>query len=195
MAVVWFRLVITGGDHHRLHEELTLAGGFLRFERFTREPRVTVLRRLVREARPLDSTENDGLLAALAERFHRFESSLVAAMEARSRDRLKYLGNTLERRKEMEIQDVRSTFEELRRAIEEELREHRGPVQLELWPEEEKRQYRRDLEGLRRRLERIPKEKEREVETVARRYADTRVHTFPACLVFLVPESMVGGSP
>lgn len=194
MAVVWFRLVITGGDHHRLHEELTLAGGLLRHDRFTREARVTALQRLVDEARPLDSVErNDRLFAILAERFQRHESSLVAAIEARSRDRLQYLTNTLKRRKEQDIRDVRSVLDELADAIEKELAEHEKPTQLTLWPEEEVRQYRRDLEGLRRRLERIPEEKEREVETVARRYADPRVHTFPVSVVFLVPESMVEG--
>ncbi|MGB6325043.1 MAG: hypothetical protein WBG11_04520 [Methylocella sp.] len=35
------RLVITGGKHHRLHEELTVAGGYLKDNVFSREARVT----------------------------------------------------------------------------------------------------------------------------------------------------------
>ncbi|WP_227636601.1 hypothetical protein, partial [Klebsiella pneumoniae] len=31
------RLVITGGNHHRLHEELTIAGGYLGDKNFRRE--------------------------------------------------------------------------------------------------------------------------------------------------------------
>ena len=191
MAVVWFRLVITGGDYNRLHEELTLAGGFLRHDRFTREARVTVLQRLVEEARPLDSIRpSDRLFAVLTERFKRHESSLLAAMEARSRERVQYLTNTLERRKEQDIRDIGSVLDELAYAIERELAEHEKPMQFTLWTEEEKRQYQRDLENLRPRLERIPEEKKRETEMVMRRYSDLRVHTFPVAVVFLVPESI-----
>ena len=43
-VAVLSRLVITGGDHHRLHEELTEAGGYLRETGFRREDRVTELR-------------------------------------------------------------------------------------------------------------------------------------------------------
>ena len=39
-ALVVSRLVITGGNHHRLHEELTEAGGYLRDAAFKREERV-----------------------------------------------------------------------------------------------------------------------------------------------------------
>src|SRR3954464_9694747 len=38
------RLVITGGNHHRLHEELTEAGGYMRDAGFRREDSVTELR-------------------------------------------------------------------------------------------------------------------------------------------------------
>lgn len=190
MAVVLFRLVITGGDHHRLHEEVTLAGGFLHHDRFTREHRVTVLQRLMDGARPLNPVET-GILDILSERYHRHEASILAAIEARSRDRLRYLENTLNRRKEGEILDIRAALDELAEAIERELSEADGPIQLSLWSKEEQRQFQRDLEGLRRRLQRIPEEREKEVETIERRYSNPRAHNFPVAVVFLVPESMI----
>jgi superfamily II DNA or RNA helicase len=46
------RLVITGGNHHRLHEELTEAGGLLRDGGFKREDRVTELRDRIEASAP-----------------------------------------------------------------------------------------------------------------------------------------------
>ena len=189
LAVVWFRLVITGGDQHRLHEELTLAGGFLRHERFTRERRVTVLEELVRHASPI--TPSERLLRTLAERFDRHEHASMAAIEARSKERLRHLTNILERRKKKEVDDVRTVLDDLARTIEKELAEHEEPLQLQLFSLEERRQYQRDVEALRRRLERIPEERARETEAVLRRYADPRAHTFPVAVQFLVPESLI----
>jgi hypothetical protein len=40
-VVVISRLVVTGGNHHRLHEELTVAGGYLGDKSFRREEGVT----------------------------------------------------------------------------------------------------------------------------------------------------------
>ncbi|MDF5979438.1 hypothetical protein P4114_21230 [Pseudomonas aeruginosa] len=40
-VVVISRLVVTGGSHHRLHEELTVAGGYLADKNFRREEGVT----------------------------------------------------------------------------------------------------------------------------------------------------------
>ncbi len=42
-VVVVSRLVITGSNHHRLHEELTVSGGYLKDEGFSREPKVIYL--------------------------------------------------------------------------------------------------------------------------------------------------------
>ena len=51
-VVVLSRLVVTGGNHHRLHEELTEAGGHLRDDGFRRVERVTEVRRWLDDAVP-----------------------------------------------------------------------------------------------------------------------------------------------
>ncbi len=41
-VVVISRLLITGGNHHQLHEELTASGGYLKERGFKREPSVVL---------------------------------------------------------------------------------------------------------------------------------------------------------
>jgi hypothetical protein len=113
-VAVWSRLVITGGDHHRLHEELTLAGGELEHKRFARISQVGKLEALVAQGSPIEPDQT--LFEVLKDRFERFEDALMAAVEARSRDRLKFLENTLDRRMKSEIADVRTVLDELEAA-------------------------------------------------------------------------------
>jgi hypothetical protein len=178
--------VITGGNHHRLHEELTLAGGELEHGAFRRIPQVGRLDRLVESAQPIDPPAE--LFEALADRFRRQEEGIRRAVEARSRDRLQYLANTLRLRKESEIADLAGVLADLEAAIRREL-EAPPPAQLELWPAEQREQLRRDTEALRARLDRIPTECERETEAIEARYAGLTDRTFPVAVVFLVPRS------
>ena len=43
VAVVLARLVISGGGHHRLHEEITESAGYLRQQGYRREDRMSVI--------------------------------------------------------------------------------------------------------------------------------------------------------
>ncbi len=190
-VVVVSRLVVTGGNHHRLHEELTHAGGYLRASGFRREPRVgTIDRWLERavEARPSERCFSD-----LAERFEREEEAIWRAVEARSSERLRYLANTLERRKQKEIDDIQTVLDELARAIQTELDRANEPEQFELFTLDERTQVTRDHEALKTRLARIPEEKEKEVEAIEHRYQGFTDRTFPVAVIFLVPESMLAG--
>lgn len=188
---VWSRLVISGGDHHRLHEELTLSGGELKHSGFSRITQVGRLESLVDKATPVEP--GAAMFDLLKDRFQRQEESIRAAVEARSRDRLKFLENTLSRRKESEIKDLQSILDDLEKSIKKEL-EVGGPqqTQLLLWPEEQRNQLRRDLDALRTRLARIPEEKKNESAAIERRYADPVDRTFPVAVVFLVPRSQLG---
>lgn len=189
IAAVWSRLVITGGNHHRLHEELTLSGGDLKHKAFSRIPQITRLETMVDGAIPIEPST--GILEMLADRFRRNEASIQKAIEARSKERLKFLENTLDRRKQSEIADVGGVLDELARAIERELEEP-GPEQqeLDLWPEEQRNQLKRDEDALRARLKRIPEERKSEIATIETRYEGLEDRTFPVAVIFLVPESM-----
>lgn len=190
-VAVWSRLVVTGGGHHRLHEELTLSGGELEHRSFMRITQVGRLEALVDEAEPCDVSES--MFAVLKDRFERHEEAVRATVEARSRDRLRYLQNTLTRRKESEIGDLMTVLDDLEKSVRKELNDS-GPqsMQLSLWPEDERNQLKRDLEALRARLARIPEEKINETAAIERRYTNTADRTFPVAVVFLVPRSMAG---
>lgn len=190
-VAIWSRLVVTGGGHHRLHEELTLSGGELEHKSFRRIAQVGKLEALVDKAESI--VPGDDIFAVLKDRFERHEEAIRDTVEARSRDRLKYLENTLNRRKESEIGDLMTVLDDLARSIVKELADT-GPqsVQLTLWPEEERNQLSRDMEALKTRLARIPEEKKGEAAAVESRYANPTARTFPVAVVFLIPYSMLG---
>ena len=185
------RLVVTGGNHHRLHEELTVSGGYLREQGFRREERVTQVQQWLDAAVPV--TASDELFLDLRGRFERNEEAVRLTTEARSRDRLKNLGNTLDGLKRKEIENIRAVLDELERGIREELNKESQPEQLSLFSEDERTQVRRDTEALKARLEKIPAEREREIEAIEARYAGFVDRTFPVAVVFLVPENMMQG--
>lgn len=186
------RLVITGGTHHRLHEELAVSGGYLKDGGFSRETRVTQVNQWLEDAVPHKA--NGTLFTNLSERFAKNEDTIQRALEARSNDRLRNLQNTLENRKQQEIKNIVSVLDELGRAIEHELRKEHEPEQLVLFTEDERTQVRRDTDALRARLARIPEEKEQEIQAIEHRYRNFTARTFPVAVIFLVPESQAGSS-
>ena len=181
------RLVITGGNHHRLHEELTEAGGFLRDGTFKREDRVTELRGWLEASAP--STIPDALFDALRTRFQKHTEAIVGAVTSRSEDRLDHLRSTLEKRKLREVEDMTQLLDDLAKNLEAELNKEE-PKQLSLWAEDERTQLRRDRLALEARLRRIPDEKEFERHAIVERHSGLVEHTFPVAVVLLVPESL-----
>lgn len=181
------RLVITGGNHHRLHEELTEAGGYLRDTGFKREDRVTELRAWLDSSKP--ETIPDSLFDALRTRFEKHTESIPSAVSARSKDRLRVLGNTLESRKQREIEDMTQLLDDLAKNLETELNKEE-PKQLSLFSEDERTQLRRDRLALEARLRRIPEERERERQAIEERHSGLVDHTFPVAVVLFVPASM-----
>lgn len=191
VVAVWSRLVITGGDHRRLHEELTLSGGELKHAGFSRISQVGRLESLTDAAEPMEP--NAGMFDILQDRFQRHEESIRAAVEARSRERLKHLENTLARRKDSEIKDLSDILDELEKNIRRELDEQAtDQPQLALWPEDQRNQFRRDLDSLKTRLNRIPNERIGETAVINHRYSDLIDRTFPVAVVFLIPSSLGG---
>ena len=191
-AVVVSRLVITGGNHHRLHEELTASGGYLRDSGYAREARVGVVNEWLDQARPLENPE--AALGRVARLFKDHEGSVLQTVQARSRDRLRNLQNTLNTRRTQEIKNIETVLGELARAIEIELEKDSQPVQLSLFSEDERLQVRRDSDALRARLARIPDEKVQEVAAIEQRYEGFEARTFPIAVILLMPESTLAGA-
>lgn len=119
------RLVITGGNHHRLHEKATEAGGFLRHSGFKREDRIIELRSWLEASAP--ATICIFLFDALRTRFQKHAEAILAAVGARSKDRLRVLGNTIEARKEREIEDITQLLDDLAKNLEAELKKDEEP--------------------------------------------------------------------
>jgi superfamily II DNA or RNA helicase len=184
------RLVITGGNHHRLHEELTVAGGFLKDGAFSRENRVTQVNRWLDEAKTIEA--GDRLFEGLKRRFDRHRDAILQSVEARSRDRLRNLENTLEGRERQEISNITAVLDELEKAIEQELKKAVAPEQLVFkfpnYTDEERLQVRRDTEALKQRLSRIPDEKRQEADAIRHRFDGYAARTFPVAVIFLIPE-------
>jgi hypothetical protein len=191
-ALVVSRLVITGGNHHRLHEELTEAGGYLGDAGFKREDGITKLRDWLDSSSP--GFIDDSLFDALRTRFTKHTEAVLSAVTTRSRDRLKGVGSTIEARKRKEIDEMTQLLDDLAKNLEAELKREE-PKQLSLFSEDERTQLRRDRLALEARLRRIPEERERERLTIEERHTGLVDHTFPVSVILLVPESLATGSP
>lgn len=184
------RLVITGADGHRLHEELVVAGGRVRGGRFARIDTLRDLDALLRSAdgAPLDTS---GLDEAIRWWDSVVEPGLTKALDRRSETVQESKQRELTERAEAEATAVRTVLTELQHQITndlDKLAEERSE-QLSLFTEPEREQSQRDLDALRRRLEEIPDEIEREVDAVHRRFTDPECHVFPAAVTLLIPEA------
>lgn len=193
IVFVWSRLVVTGSAYNTLHEEITLSGGELKGSGYAR----------IREIGRLESLMSDSVsfvpdvatFDVLKRRFKNEDSSVMDTIDARSKDRLKFLENTLNRRKEEEKKNIVEVLDELARNIESELSEMVKPKQqvFDLFKEDELEQIRKDANALRRRLERIPSEKAKEIEAIECRYDGIESRTFPVAVTFLVPRHLAEG--
>ena len=184
------RLVITGADGHRLHEELVVAGGRLRSGRFARIDVIRDLDVLLRSAG--GAPADDGApVEALRWWDDVVDPGLTRALERRAESVQEAKQRELADRAAAEADAVRAVLTDLQRQISADLDDlaEQRTVQLDLFTEPEREQSQRDLDALRRRLEEIPDEIEREVAAVARRFTDPETHVFPAAVTILVPEA------
>ena len=191
VVVIRSRLVITGSGHHLLHEEITLSGGELKHTGFTRIPQIGRIRRIVDQAESMEPTQKT--FQAMVDRFRKHEKSIMSGVEARSKERLRNLTSTLEKRMEYDKKNIINVLDDLERAIRNELNQETLHKQMSLpgFGEDERSQIRRDIEALKARLARIPEEKKREEAAVVKRYSGLADRTFPVSVEFIVPESQL----
>lgn len=196
MVYVWSRLLIVGGDHLRLHEELTYSGGELKADTYRREPLIGRLQKLLEESHPVDEVP-ESVFNVLKSRFEKYENAVINTYEARSRERLENLLVTLERREKSEIKDVNDLLDELEKNIRAELSiedDTERYTQLTFdFAEEDMQELKRDFVALRARLDQIPAEREEETALIKKHYSSPRTLTFPAGVMFLVPENKTWG--
>ena len=186
-AVVHGRLVITGADGHRLHEEVIAAGGVVRDGRLARLNVGQV--KGILESATLESPPGQAVETLVAD-WPRYSEALRAALDQRSRERTDSLMRKLEEQETAQLSTIESVLSELKGSIETELATINIPEQLALFPtEEERSQLRRDVDALHRRLEEIPTDIATEQEAIRRRYRSPEPRLFPVSVTFFVPTN------
>jgi hypothetical protein len=178
------RVVLIGGDGHRLHEEIIATGGVLRGDRFARF-NVGGVRAVLDAA--TGETVPEAMQAHLAGLWPRHADALQSALRVRMTDLIDGMQRLLRERAAREIKDSAAILDELRKNILDELQEPEV-AQLALFTTEEHEQLRRNIDSLRARADEIPAEIERERRAIEARYADPTPDLFPICVTYLVPE-------
>lgn len=180
------RLVVIGGDSHRLHEEIITAGGFIKEGRFSRM-------NVGQVAEALNSAADEQPSAKVKKQLLKLWDSLSGPLQqslvARTKDRTSGLEKRLQERAVKEVADIESVLTELKSAIEKELNDPEYK-QLELFSDPEKEQLERNKDFLRARVHQIPGEIEQETEAIKARFADPQSRMFPVAVTFLVPRKM-----
>ncbi|WP_129676587.1 DISARM system SNF2-like helicase DrmD [Candidatus Chloroploca sp. Khr17] len=183
------RLLVLGTDHQRLHEELIVAGGQLREGRFARI-NLTETQRVLAAAtdRPVPAAVQERLAA----QWPKHQDALLAALEARMRERAASLEKQLTERRDKEIADITAILGELQRAIATELDEPAiSQLMLPDFSDTEREQLARNRDSLRARLAQIPGELAGETAAIRARYANPSPRLFPVAVTFLVPERLL----
>ena len=190
-VLVFSRLVVTGGRHHRLHEELTLSGLEIKSGRLVRIENVGDRERIYDSSIPLKSP-NSAVYDSVKQLVESQEKSVLASVEARSKERLKSLEVTLDRRKKEEVENLNEILDELEKTITAKLNEDEKKEVQQLLPNIEwndpRRQLRKDHLALKARLERIPTERKQESNSIFDRYNGLLTRTFPVCMVIILPD-------
>ena len=181
LAVAYARLVITGAEGHRLHEEVIQAGGHVVEGRLQRLD-VKALRDAL--AYPTDGPAVAAVQAKLVTLHGNLTADLGAALRARAADRERALKDTVEKRMNDELARSRAVLDELRAQIDQALS---GERQLSLFSEDDLDRYRIDREALAVRLKRIPQEIEEEAAQLVRRFRDPEARVFAIAVEYRVP--------
>jgi hypothetical protein len=192
------RIVVLGGDNHRLHEEIIHAGGALIEGRFSR---LNVGDTKAALAAATDTPAPEAIEARFQALWPKHRDALLAALEARRVERTKNLEKNLDELAEKEANKLKTVMTELQRAIQAELDRKDGPqLLLDLGGDEPGKQQReRDMAALRRRLNEIPEEIRRESDHIRSRFANPSARLFPVAVTWLIPRRLVldiaGGRP
>lgn len=190
-VIVHARLVVTGSGGHVLHEEIITAGGRLAAGRFSRTKwgpeRVThVLTSATSERAPRHV--EDALASVWSQAI---EGPLREALGARANDRADSLERYITDECTRQIEASTAVLTQLQSQIRAYLASLNQPQQLTLgFDDDEKRQFERDLDALRARVEEIPAEIEREAAEIRRRFESTSLRMFPVAVTFVVPRRL-----
>lgn len=197
-AVAVTRLVLVGRAGLRLHEEVFLAGTRLARRQAVGAHRAEELLEGALDSsnlKPIDAR----IAAQLADAWNSedgIRQRVEDAIRDRAQRRRRDVEEQLQERRETDRKRVVAIFDRFELTLRDALREAEqidSDPQLALF-EDERRQSQRDLREIRRRLDALAEERERELGAVDRRYEDVRAWEFPAAVIFaLAPGDVEKG--
>lgn len=189
------RMVLVGRGGLRLHEEIFLAGVRLRGRRAIAEERAEELLDQALDAERLALATAE-VREELAREWNAPDSPLRArlleSMTRRAGTRHQRVTDQLARRQDADVNRARDIFAAFRRNLHESLDQLTTvelAAELALFPDDQQRQRRRDIETMRSRLDELGDEERREIAAITERYREVKPHTTAAAVVFaLTPE-------
>jgi hypothetical protein len=181
------RLVVIGGDSHRLHEEIIAAGGFIKDQKWGSRLNVGQVEAAI--AGSLNKEPCAAVKSKLLELYPSLTSSLGSALEARMKQMVDGLQKKLADRADKQVKDITSILTELKKSIEAELKTPEY-IQETFLDDPEKERFDRNKDAMRARVKEIPDEIKRETEAIQARFAEPQARMFPVAVTFLVPEKM-----
>jgi len=194
------RMVLVGRGGIRLHEEVFLVGVRLRGRRAMAEEKAEGALDLALDGDRLTLADRR-VLNELCDIWNVADAPLRVrleeSMQARASRRHKLVLEQLEKRQASDTQRARDIFAAFRANLRDSLdllRSKESEAQAMLWADEQQKQWRRDIESMRRRLDELDDEEAREVAAITDRYAEVKPHTTAAAVVFaLTPDDAKGG--
>ncbi|MFZ0120900.1 MAG: DISARM system SNF2-like helicase DrmD [Pseudonocardiaceae bacterium] len=179
------RVVVTGAEGTRLHEEMMTAGGLIEQGRLARANADEVTSWLAAASdQPVPADVQDRLRVLWPE----LSDPLGKLLARRAADRTRSMQALLRNRCEEEVTALATILDELERSIRGALGETEHWEQGSLFEiDDERDQLHADHEALLARLDALPDQRHDETAGLRRRYADPTARWFPAAVEFLVP--------
>jgi hypothetical protein len=184
------RVVVTGADGSRLHEEIVTAGGLVEQGKFSWIRKPDEVEALLAAA---SEDPADVMRDKFTELWPALSGPLAKALNTRADQRLRSMRAMLRDRCDEEVEGIGKVLEELATSIKTAL-DDKDVWQPSLFEIDERDQLKADHDSLRARLEAIPDQREREVKALRRRYADPTTRWFPVAVTLLVPSAIARGA-
>jgi superfamily II DNA or RNA helicase len=182
------RVVVTGAEGTRLHEEVLVAGGTIEAGRLVRATEEDLKTWLGAASEDLPSAD---VLGTLTDLWPQLSQPLAGYLANRASAKRRTLANLIAERCTEEVDAMHKILDELERSIRAALDDAPFWEQASLFEiEAEREQLRKDHDALTRRMESLPEVREQETVALRRRYADPTARWFPAAITFLVPSSI-----
>jgi superfamily II DNA or RNA helicase len=184
------RMVLVGRGGLRLHEEVFLAGVRLKGRRAMAEEKAEAALDQALDSEHLklvDRRLRDQLCELWNAPDAPLRQRLLASMQDRATRHHQRVLQQLENRQQSDVQRARDIFTAFRANLHDslaQLRTREAESEAMLWPDEQQKQRRRDIETMQRRLDALDDEEAREVTAITERYADVKPHTTGAAVVF-----------